>query len=101
MAKLRKRDLKNPDKVYQNYDQRPFKLDGMMDLDITFDGKTMCTPMYIKVDVKEPLLLSEGVSRQLGIITYHSNVVTQRKQQKISVPTLWRREKKVRLQYQL
>ena len=32
-----------------------------MDLDITFDGKTMSTPMYIKMDSSTPLLLSEGV----------------------------------------
>ena len=40
----------NPEKIPLNYDQRPFKLDGKVNLDITFDGK---------------LLLSEGVCRQL------------------------------------
>ena len=28
-----------------------------MDLDITFDGKTMCTAVYIKMDSRDPLLL--------------------------------------------
>ena len=31
--------------------------------------------MYIKVDAQEPLLLSEGVCRQLGIIAYHPDVL--------------------------
>ena len=42
-----------------------------MKLDITFDGKTMSTPVYIKLDAPEQLLLAEGVCRQLNIITYH------------------------------
>lgn len=72
--KLRKRDLKPPDKVPRNYDQRPFKLHGRMDLDITFAGKTMTTAVYIKMDPGEQLLLSEGVCRQLSIIQYHPEV---------------------------
>ena len=31
-----------------------------MDLDVSFDGLTMCTPVYIKMKVTEPFLLSEG-----------------------------------------
>ena len=34
----------------------------------------MCTPVYIKMDAKDQLLLSEGVCNQLHIITYHSTV---------------------------
>jgi len=34
----------------------------------------MTTPVYVKMDVPEELLLSEGVCRQLGIINYHSEV---------------------------
>ena len=45
-----------------------------MDLDVTFDGKTMCTPIYITMDAHDQLLLSEGVCRQLGIIHYHPEV---------------------------
>ena len=82
VAKLRKRDLMNPDKIPRNYDQRPFKLDGKMKLDITFDGKTMCTPVYIKIDAQEQLLLSEGVCRQLGIICYHPDVKPRGKKRK-------------------
>ena len=74
IVKLRKKDLKRPDKVPRNYDQRPFALHGRMDLDITFAGKTMTTPVYIKLDAEEQLLLSEGVCRQLGIIRYHPDV---------------------------
>ena len=74
IVKLRKKDLKRPDKVPRNYDQRPFTLHGRMDLDFTFAGKTMTTPVYIKLDAEEQLLLSEGVCRQLGIIQYHPDV---------------------------
>ena len=45
-----------------------------MDLDITLQDRTMKTPVYIKMDASEPLLLSEGVCRQLGIISYHPEV---------------------------
>ena len=77
-ARLKKRDLKKPDKTPHNYDQTPFSLDGQIDLDIAFNGKTMCTPVYINVDAHEQLLLSEGVCRQLGILSYHPAVVPWR-----------------------
>ena len=34
----------------------------------------MKTPIYLKMDAREALLLSEGVCRQLGIVNYHSHV---------------------------
>lgn len=37
-AHLKKRDFKKADKVPRTYDQKPFALDGRMDLDVTFDG---------------------------------------------------------------
>ena len=74
VARLKKRDLKRPDKTLHNYDQTLFTLDGHMDLDICFGNKTMCTPVYIKADAHEQLLLSEGVCRQLGILEYHTSV---------------------------
>ena len=74
VAKLRKREFKQPDKVPRNYDQQPFHIDGRLDIDIEFQGKTMRTPVYVKMDAPEQLLLSEGVCRQLGIITYHTEV---------------------------
>ena len=73
-AKLRKRDFKPPDQPPHNYDHKPFHLDGRMDLDISFLDKTMKTPVYVKMDAHEPLLLSEGVCRQMGIISYHPEV---------------------------
>ena len=60
-ARLKKKDLKKPDRTPRTYDQQPFKLDGRMDLDITFGEKTMRTPVYIKMDAHDQLLLSEGV----------------------------------------
>lgn len=56
------------------YGQKPFKLDGHLDLDITYGDKAMNTPIYVKMDAKEDLLLSEGVCRQLNIVTYHPEV---------------------------
>lgn len=77
VAKLRKKNLKPPDKVPRNYDQRLFKLHGRMDMTITFGGRVLTTSVYIKMDTEEPLLLSEGVCRQLGIIQYHPDVREQ------------------------
>ena len=39
---------------------------------------TMCTPVYIKMDAQDQLLLAEGVCRQLGIVSYHPEVETWR-----------------------
>lgn len=69
-AKLRKRDLKPPDKSPYNYNRTPFKLHGKLVLDVTFLDRTIETSVYVKMDAMEPLLLSEGVCRQLGIVTY-------------------------------
>ena len=74
VARLKKRNLKKADKTPRTYDQKTFKLDGRMDLDIAFEGKTMCTPVYIKMDAADQLLQSEGVCRQLGVVTYHQKV---------------------------
>ena len=74
VAKLRRRELKQADKIPRTYDQKTFHLDGRVDLDITFHGRTMKTPVYVKMDAKEQLLLSEGVCRQLGIVSYHEEV---------------------------
>ena len=71
VARLKKKQLKKADKIPRTYDRRTFALDGKIDLDISFDGSTMNTPVYIKVDAPEDLLLSEGVCRQLGITKYH------------------------------
>lgn len=69
MARLRK-----PDKTPRTYDQKPFMLGSRMDLDITFGDVTMRTPVYIKTDAPDQLLLSEGVCHQLGIISYHKDI---------------------------
>ena len=74
VAHLKKRDFKKADKTPRTYDQKPFHIDGRMDLDVTFGDRTMCTPVYIKMDVPDQLLLSEGVYRQLSIFTYHRDV---------------------------
>ena len=72
--KLRRRDIKPVDKTPHTYVQRTFYLDGPLDLDVIFDGRTMTTPIYVKMVDKEQLLISEGVCRQLGIVKYHKEV---------------------------
>ena len=74
VAGLKKRQLKPADKLPHTYDRRTFKLDGRLDLDVTFVDKTMHTAIYVKMDAFDDLLLSEGVCRQLGIVEYHPQV---------------------------
>ena len=45
-----------------------------MDLEIAFNGKSIITPVYIKMDAPEQILLAEGICRQLDIIRYHPDV---------------------------
>ena len=47
----------------------------MIEVDIEFQGKTMKTRVYVKMDAPEELLLSEGVCRQLSIVSYHPEVL--------------------------
>jgi len=74
VAHLKKSQLKPPDKTPYTYDHKPFKLDGKFELDITFQGQTILTPVYLKMDARESLLLSEGVCCQLGMVSYHPSV---------------------------
>ena len=74
VAKLRKRNLKPANKTPRTYDYKTFRVDGRFDLDITFQDKTIKTPIYLKMDAKEQLLLSERVCHQLGIVSYHPQV---------------------------
>ena len=82
VTRLMKRHFKKPDKIPRTYDQKTFTLDGWMDLEITFDDKTMCTPVYIKMDAAGQLLLSEGVCCQLGVVTFHPKVEQWRERSK-------------------
>jgi len=70
VARLRKKDFKKPDKQPRTYDQRTFELDGMMYMEIQFKDKVIKTPVYIKMDAHDQLLLSEGLCRQLEIVSY-------------------------------
>ena len=74
MARLCKKHFKPPDRSPHTYNHQPFSLDGRMDLNISYGDKTMVTPIYMKVDAPDQLLLSEGVCRQLGIVSYHQGV---------------------------
>ena len=73
-CQVKEESPKGADKVPRTYDQKTFPLDGRMDLNISFGDKTMQTPVYIKMNAHDQLLLSEGVCRQLGIISYHPDV---------------------------
>ena len=47
----------------------------------------MTTDIYAKMDASEPLLLSEGVCHQLGIVTYHPEVdASQPSAQEVGAP---------------
>ena len=74
VARLKKNDFKEADKTPRNYDWQPFSLDGRMDLDVTFNDTTIKTPVYIKMNAPDQLLLSKGIYHQLGIISYHPDV---------------------------
>ena len=76
VAGLKKKQFKLADKVPHTDDRRQFKLDGRLDLDVSFVDKTMQTAIYVKMDAHDDLLLSEGVCRQLGIVMYHPQVNT-------------------------
>ena len=78
VARLKKSRLKPADRVPRTYDRKTFTLNGRLDLDICFDGVTMRTPIYVKLDAADQLLLGEGVCRQLKIISYHPYVLGKR-----------------------
>lgn len=75
---LKKSQLRPRDRIPKTYDRRVFVLDGRLDLDVSLNGVTMCTPIYIKVDAADQLLLGEGVCRQLKIITYHPSISSKK-----------------------
>ena len=72
--KIRKKAFHKPDKIPRTYDQKTFTLDGYLQLDISFGEKAMQTRVYVNHD---QLLLSEGICRQLGILTYYQDVKTK------------------------
>ena len=91
LSKLKKKNFKPSDKHPKTYDQKPFTLHGRIELDISFEGTTMNTPVYLKLDAYEPLLLSEGVCQQLGMIVYHPKVQVGRTP---TLPTTSKTEKR-------
>ena len=74
-AKLTKNDCKPPDRIPTDYNMRKFSLHGRINVDVEFDNIVMKTPVCIKLDAPTPLLLSEGVSSQLKLVTYHPQVL--------------------------
>ena len=80
--RLKKNDFKKPDKIPKTYSRETFTWDGAIELDVSFGERTMKTSVYIKMDAYDQLLLSEGVCRQLGIISYHSDAYPGKQKQK-------------------
>ena len=95
VAKLHKRDFLKADQTPYTYDGKPFKLDGYMKLEIAFTDKSINTKVYVKMDAKDQLLLSEGVCHQLGIISYHPSVEVWRGRKKPSSQPSSRAQAKV------
>ena len=79
LARLKKEDFKPADNSPRTYTHEPFRVHGHRVLDITYGERTMRTPVFIKMDARDPLLLSEGVCHQLGIISYDPGVVPQKR----------------------
>ena len=48
----------------------------------------MSIPVYVKMDSDDPLLLSEGVCRQLGIVTYHPSVRERQRPEGTALPKM-------------
>ena len=57
----------------------------------------MHTPVYVKMDAYDDLLLSEGVCWQLGIVTYHSDVESNQSNTVVDKPTLLTRSVRISL----
>lgn len=63
-----KKKIKKPDKTPHNYDQSPFKLDGQMDLQLTFDEKAVVTPIY--------MLASSYYCQRVSVVNWESFITT-------------------------
>ena len=73
-AGLKKEEFKTVDKQAFTYNKQQISLDGWVDINISFEDKQVYTTFYVKMEAPNPLLLSEAVCRQFGIIQYYPNV---------------------------
>ena len=87
-ARLHKRDFDLRTKCHITTTGKSFRINGRLDLDVFFADHTMKSAIYVKMDAPEPLLLSEGVCRQLGIVQYHSKVKRKQKEAGARVPAV-------------
>jgi len=63
--------LKFPDIILRDYSQRPIPIGARVDLSITWQGKTVTTPVYLRSDLGmtgEPCLLGTNVVIPLGMM---------------------------------
>ena len=55
--RVKKKNFKPPDITPRTYDQKPFTLDGHMELDVEFNDKRMEATVYIKINTHDQLFL--------------------------------------------
>ena len=67
-AGISKDDLRPPDIVLRNYSRNQITISGRVDLEFTWRGKTVKSPVYVRSDKQEgePLLLGTNVIVPLG-----------------------------------
>ena len=92
-ARLKKKDFRKPDKVPRTYERKVFRLDGCIKMDIIFQGMTINTIVYVKMDAANQLLLLECVCAQLGIVKNHPALQASKVNKSIFadalVPSIW------------
>ena len=76
-------------KTPRTYIREPFRLDSCIELDISFNERTMKTSVYVKLDAQDQLLLSGGVCRQVGIVTTPPLLNLQKYLPRIQVTMHW------------
>ena len=69
-AGLKKEEFKTVDKQVLTCNKQRTTLDEWVDININFEDKQVYATIYVKIEAPNPLLLSEAVCKQLGIVQY-------------------------------
>ena len=69
-AGIEKDDLRLPDVVLRNYSRQPIAIGAPVDLEMSWQGKTITSPVYVRScsETAEPLLLENNVIVPLGMM---------------------------------
>ena len=62
VARLHKMDSKPVDREPHNYDRKPIRLDGRLDLDVTFNDSKTKTADNVKMDAPKQLVVGRSIS---------------------------------------